>query len=348
MENDNCILIMAGGKGTRFWPKSTDEKPKQFLNLIDNNKSMLQLTVERLEKLVPIERIFIATGKKYEDLVIQQIPQIDIKNIIEEPDGRNTAPCIDLACEYIKQIYGNCNLAVLPSDQLIADTEKFNNKIIEGFNFINDNQKEGIVTIGVKPTRAETGYGYIKIGISTGKGNILKVDKFVEKPNLDLAKKYVDSKEYVWNAGMFIFNISYMLKEIEKNENELYNLLHYLPKIDDKDFEKKMNDIYPKCKNISIDYAVMEKSNNIYVSLISFEWDDIGTWKSLERYSKADKNGNITKTNTLISNSKNCVIYGENKKIILIDVNDLYVIEGDNEIIVCNKNSTDKIREFRN
>lgn len=344
MKQEFCVLIMAGGKGTRFWPKSTEEKPKQFINLIED-RTMIQLTVDRIKNILPIEKIFVATGEKYIDLVKEQLPDLPDKNIIVEPVGRNTAPCILLASLYIKQIYNDCNIAVLPSDHLIKNEKEFLNTLKMANNFVEED-KEAIVTIGITPDRPETGYGYIKYDKSD-KNAVVKVDRFVEKPDLEKAKQYLESKEYLWNAGMFIFNVDYMLNELENNYNKTFKLLQQLPSIYDENYDKILKELYPECENISIDYAVMEKSKNIYVIPSNLGWDDIGTWKSLERYMEKDENNNISKGNIEFSNSTNCIAYGDNKRVILIDVDDLYVIEGKDTIIVCKKNNIDKAKSFR-
>jgi len=348
MEDNLCIVIMAGGKGTRFWPKSTEEKPKQFLSLIDE-KTMLQLTYERAKMIVPEKNIFINTGTKYIELVKSQIPEIDAQNIIEEPYGRNTAPCIDLACEYVKQLRGDINLALIPSDHLVKDAKKFKDYIVAGNRFLS-HEKSAIVTIGITPNRPETGYGYIKLqnpSNNSAEISVEKVERFVEKPNLETAREYLLSGQYLWNAGMFIFNVDEMLKEFQKNAESIYNVIHTLPPISDVNYNETLQKEYQNCENISVDYAIMEKSDSVYVVPADFGWDDIGTWKSLERYADSDEDENIFKGNVVKLNSKNCVVYAENKKVILVDVDDLYVIEGENEIVVCKNTSTDKIRDFR-
>ena len=339
MKQEFCILIMAGGKGTRFWPKSTEKKPKQFINLI------IQLTVDRVRNIVPIEKIFVATGEKYIDLVKEQIPDLPNKNIIVEPVGRNTAPCILLASLYIKQIYNDCNIAVLPSDHLIKNEKLFLDTLKTANNFVKDN-KESIVTIGITPDRPETGYGYIKYD-KMDKKNVVKVDRFVEKPDFEKAKQYLDSKEYLWNAGMFIFNIDYMLKELENNYSETYELLQQLPSIYDENYNKILREIYPKSQSISIDYAVMEKSKNIYVIPSDFGWDDIGTWKALERYIKEDENKNYIKGQVSIYNSSNNILYSENKKIMVIGLDNIFCIESDDMIVIGPKDSMEELVKYR-
>ena len=346
MNSAFCVLIMAGGKGTRFWPKSTEEKPKQFISLTEE-RTMLQVTIDRIKKMLPIEKIFIATGEKYMALVKEQIPDLPNKNIIMEPVGRNTAPCILLSSLYIKQIYNNCNICVLPSDHLIKDENTFLNILKDANGFVN-NKKEVIITIGINPDRPETGYGYIKYPKMDTHERIKKVEKFVEKPDIEKAKQYLESKEYLWNAGMFIFNVDYMLKELENNYTTTYKLFNKLPSIDDKNYKNALKEIYPQSEKISIDFAVMEKSQNIYVIPADFGWDDIGTWKSLERYINKDENNNVFKGNNIeCFNSNNCTVYGEKKRVILIDVQDLFVIDGEDTIVVCKKDSIDKAKDFR-
>lgn len=344
MKEEICVLIMAGGKGTRFWPKSTEEKPKQFINLIED-RTMIQLTVDRIRKILPIEKVFISTGEKYIDLVKEQIPDLPEKNIIVEPVGRNTAPCILLASMYIKQIYNDCNIAVLPSDHLIRKERDFLKILKVANDFVKEN-KESIVTIGITPDRPETGYGYIKYN-KTEKNEVVKVDKFVEKPNLEKAKKYLASKEYLWNAGMFIFNVDYMLKELENNYNKTYNLLQKLPSIYDNNYNDVLKEIYPESENISIDYAIMEKSKNIYVIPADLGWDDIGTWKSLERYIKKDDKDNLVKGNASIYDSSNNVLYSGEKKIVVIGLDNIFCIESDDMIVIGSKEKIEELKNYR-
>ena len=349
MERVNCALIMAGGRGTRFWPKSTEKKPKQFLNLV-GNKTMIQETFERINKKIPSTQIFVVTCEKYKKLVMEQLPYLSEKNIIIEPFGKNTASCILLATIYIKQIYNNCNIAVFPSDHIISNVDEFTNILDTANNYVESNKK-AIVTIGIKPNRPEIGYGYIKCTRKEDYLNnmkVVKVEKFVEKPDLETAKKYLDEGKYLWNAGMFIFNCDFMLEELKKNLEKNYNLLINLPKIDSKDYYIELKKAYEQCESISIDYAVMEKSNDIYVIPSEFGWDDIGTWKSLQRYIKPDTESNIIKGNVKTYNSTNNVIYAGNKKVMLIDIDNIFLIESDDVIVVGNKEGLNKVHSFRN
>jgi len=349
MEKVNCALIMAGGRGTRFWPKSTEEKPKQFLNLV-GNKTMIQETFERINTKIPSNQIFVVTCQKYKKLVMEQLPYLSEKNIIIEPFGRNTAACILLSCIYIKQIYNNANIAVFPSDHIISKVDEFINILDTANNYVAANTK-AIVTIGIKPNRPETGYGYIKCSHQkqyVNHMNIIKVEKFVEKPDLETAKKYIEEGNYLWNAGMFIFNCDFMLEELKKNLEASYNLLINLPNINSNEYYTELEKAYEQCESISIDYAVMEKSNDIYVIPSEFGWDDIGTWKSLQRYIKPDTEANIIKGNVKAYNSSNNVIYAGEKKVMLIDIDNIFLIESDDVIVVGNKDGLSKVHSFRN
>lgn len=340
----NCALIMAGGKGTRFWPKSTDDNPKQFLSLIDE-KTMIRLTYDRLRMEIPKERIFVITGERYKDKLKKEIPEIPDKNIIIEPEGRNTAPCILLATLYIKQLYEDATISVLPSDHAIRNSEEFCKILSLANKYIENENKKAIVTIGITPNRPETGYGYIKFEKENSK--VIKVEKFVEKPDLETAKEYLSSGMYLWNAGMFIFNADNMLEELKLNYSG-YNVLKDLPKIDDNRYSEKLKELYPKCESISIDYAVMEKSKNIYVIPGDFGWDDIGTWNSLERYIKKDVNDNILNGTISTYNSKNNVVYAGDKKVILLNAENVFCIDTDDVLVIGSKDSINKVHELRN
>lgn len=337
-----CALIMAGGIGSRFWPQSTEKKPKQFLKLL-GEKTMIQMTYERINKLVPKERIFIVTNSRYVNLVKEQINGINDINIILEPCSKNTAPCILLSSFYLKKLYQDANVVCISSDSYIKDEDEFIKKIEIANNFINNNH-DAIVTIGIKPNRPETGYGYIKY--EKNDNDVLKVDRFVEKPNLEKALEYVKSDEYLWNAGMFIFNTETMLSEIEKNDNINYSLLKDLPNISSSNYYSFLNDNYSKCEKISIDYAVMEKSKNVYTIPSDIGWDDIGTWSSLERYIDKDMDNNIKKGDIDSINSHNNIIYGNGKKIIIMNIDNIFCIDSDETIIIGPKDDINKINDI--
>ena len=339
-----CALIMAGGVGSRFWPKSTEKKPKQFLKLVSNDKTMLQLTYDRMNKLIPSDNIFIVTNEKYVEQVKENIPDIKDINIITEPCSKNTEPCILLSALYLKNIKGDCNIVCVSSDSYIRDEEEFIKKVKLADEFVTKNS-ESIVTIGIKPTRPETGYGYIKY--EKENKDICKVSKFVEKPVYEVAKEYFISGEYLWNAGMFIFNNDSMIEEIKNNDPDNYNTLKDLPKVDDSDYKEFLNTNYEKCNKISIDYAVMEKSKNVYTVPSDIGWDDVGTWESLERYRDKDINNNIISGEVNLVNSSNNIIYSHDKKIIVMDLEGIFCIDSDDVIIIGKKENINDVLNYR-
>lgn len=347
-KNNLCALILAGGKGTRFWPLSTEEKPKQFLNLI-GDKTMIQMTIDRIIKIIPIERIFVCTVESYVDIIKEQLPELPIRNIIVEPEGRNTAPCIALSAFIIKRYYGNATMVVLPSDHLINNEEKFRSVLLKAENFIEKNS-DSIVTLGIEPTRAETGYGYIKYKkneVNILKQDVVKVEKFVEKPNKELAEEYVAEKNYLWNAGMFIWKIENILNNIKKYSVNTFEALYNIEYVEERKLQSLINERYNKTEAISIDYAVLEKANNIYVIPSRFGWDDIGSWSSVERYATKDKNNNIFLGNIINSMAFNNIIISNDLKVVVDGISDIYVISKDNKIFVGKKERIDKIIDFK-
>ncbi|MBR2247902.1 MAG: mannose-1-phosphate guanylyltransferase [Clostridia bacterium] len=342
-------LIMAGGRGTRFWPASTEEKPKQFLNLI-GNRTMIQETVHRLLPLIGLENIFICTDKKYKNICLEQLPELPERNIILEPTGRNTAPCILLSTSYINQIYENTNIIVLPSDHQINDETEFLAVLSDANEYVESNS-DSIVTIGITPNRPETGYGYINFSRTNeiiNSHEIKKVKRFVEKPNEFVAQQYLDDGHYLWNAGMFMFNANFMKTQYKLYANETYKIIGSIPEITSSNYYNELEKNYSKCESISVDFAIMEKTDKLYVIPADFGWDDIGGWKALKRYIKVDNNQNVIKGNVVIDNSKNNIIYSTNKPIILLDAEDLFVIETDERVVVGKKESLSKVHELRN
>lgn len=344
-----CALIMAGGKGTRFWPLSTEEKPKQFLNLVGEN-TMIQMTIDRISKIIPIERIFICTGEKYVDLVKEQTPQILNENIIIEPEGRNTAPCIALSAMYINRKFKDANMVVLPSDHLIQDEEKFNKILLDASNFVNNN-KEAILTLGMKPSRPETGYGYIKWEskfLDSENCSIYKVDSFKEKPNLETAQEYISNGSYLWNGGMFIWNINNIIAQIKKYCFSTYEALKDIYKCNEEDIQEFINNNYTKTDSISIDYAVLEKSNSIYVIPSEIGWDDIGTWKSVERYKDKDSYNNIIDGDIKLFKSRSNIAINKSKKMIMIGIDNIMTLETDDSIYIVHKDYIDNLKDYKN
>lgn len=343
-----CALIMAGGKGERFWPLSTDEKPKQFLKLL-GEETMIQMTVKRLQPLIPMEKIFVVTGRRYIELVKEQLPELPEKNIIIEPIGRNTAPCIGLSAFHINKIYENAVIAVLPSDHLIVDDDNFRSIIKQGYNFVKS-KDDAIVTIGMKPDRPETGYGYIKLIKEENKkvnSEIYKVEKFVEKPNIDKAKEYLADGSYLWNGGMFIWKCSTVLKLTERFLNKTYNVLKEIAVTTDEKYEDVLENKYSDVENISVDYGIMERAENIYVIPSEFGWDDIGTWYAVERYREKDEDNNVCVGDVRSIDSKNNILVGKEKPIIVVGLEDVFVVESDEVIFIGKKDDISRIKEIK-
>ena len=341
------VVIMAGGKGERFWPKSRTNLPKQFLSLTDDGKSMIQHTVERLEGLVEVENIYVVTNKSYKNLIIEHIPNLPLENIIIEPEAKNTAPCIGLAAVHIAKKNPESKMIVLPSDHLIKFNEIFLDTLKLGLEVVEDD--ENIVTIGITPNYPETGYGYInfKKGVSPHEiTNVYEVLRFVEKPDLERAKQYLTSGEYLWNSGIFIWKVSTILKCFEDLLPEIYTGLKEIEvAVNTEKYLETLKKVFSEIPSESIDYGIMEKAKNIYVIPGNFGWDDVGSWLSLERINNTNQDGNIISGNVVTINTKNSIIQGSNKLIATIGLEDIIIVDTDDALLICNKDNTQEVKE---
>ena len=338
-------LIMAGGKGERFWPKSRLTLPKQFLSLTNDGKTMIQLTVERILPLVDMEDIYIATNETYRSLVREQLPDIPESHILCEPVGRNTAPCIGLGAVHIHHKYEDAVMIVLPSDHLVKYNDIFTRTLEEACRVAESG--ENLVTLGIAPNYPETGYGYIKADTSLKDGDAFRVDRFVEKPDLETARSYVESGDYYWNSGMFIWKISSILSALSRYMPETYDGLSKIGQaVGTENETDALLSVFPTLPSESIDYGIMEKASHIYLVPGVFGWDDVGSWLAVERVRGADDDGNTLSGNVTVLNTSGCTIEAREKLIAAIGLNDLIVVDTDDALLICAKDSAGDIKKM--
>lgn len=343
----NHIVIMAGGIGSRFWPMSTSEYPKQFIDVMGVGKSLIQLTVERFKDICPKENFWVVTSEKYVDIVKEQLPQIPAQHILAEPEARNTAPCIAYACWKIRKEFPQANIVVTPSDALVIDTAEFARCIAVALEKTADSQ--AIVTLGMMPTRPETGYGYIAAqGEADAKG-ICKVEAFREKPDVETAKGYLAAGNYFWNAGIFVWNADTITNAIRRYAPQIAGVMDELEPalFTDKEAEE-LKRLFPTCEKISIDYAVMEKAEDIFVLPAEFGWSDLGSWGSLRTLLPQDEAGNAKVGNRVdMYNCRNCVVHAaEEKRVVLEGLEGYIVAEKDGQLLVCRLSEEQRIKDF--
>lgn len=315
---DTHLVVMAGGIGSRFWPLSTPQCPKQFVDVLGCGKSLLQQTIARFDGIVPPQNIWILTSHRYSDILAQQLPNIPKENLLYEPDMRNTAPCIAYVGWKIKSITDNndANIVVVPSDQLITDTAYFQDIIKASLKFISTNSS--ILTIGISPRSPHTGFGYI--AASGDAGDIKKVISFKEKPTLEVAQQYLAEGNYYWNSGMFLWSLSTLISAFRENAPEIASLFDKISESFNTPNEAAtIQELYPTAPKISVDYAIMEKADNIYVYPGDPGWSDLGTWGSLKEHIAHDSDGNYYTGNVEITNCKNCIIYGDNNELLTVE-----------------------------
>lgn len=342
------IVIMAGGIGSRFWPLSTPEYPKQFIDILGCGRTLIQLTVDRFQGICPIDNFWVVTNAKYVDIVKTQLPGIPDNHILAEPEARNTAPCIAWACWKIKEEDPNANIVVTPSDAVVMNPEEFRRVIKESLNFTAT--FETIVTIGIKPSRPETGYGYVQFSEQVTEG-IHKVEVFKEKPDLETANKYLADGNYLWNAGIFVWNVQAIVNSIQKYNNPISLIMTRISKAFGSSEERSVVEgLFPLCEKISIDYAVMEpasKDGMVYTHPADFGWSDLGNWASLHDKLNKDENGNGAVGNVKLYECTNCIVHAEDaKKVVLQGLDGYIVSEKNGQILVCKRSEEQRIREF--
>lgn len=345
MNKNYYAVIMAGGVGSRFWPISTQQFPKQFHDMLGTGSSLIQKTVNRFETLIPSKNILIATNKIYENIITEQLPAITTKQILLEPAMRNTAPCILYSAFKIYNENPEGILIIAPSDHWIEDEHEFLNNVQTAFNFCAEN--DALLTLGIKPSEPNTGYGYIKF--SPSENAIKKVTDFTEKPNLETAEQFLKSGDYLWNSGIFVWSAKSILKAFEAHLPEMHALFskgqNSYNKTSENDFIEKN---YAFSENVSIDFGIMEKAENVYILPVEFGWNDLGTWGSLYNKLTKDKDQNATVGgNVIYRDSKNNIVRTQSgKRVVIQGLNDFIVIEKDDVILICPKNKEQEIKQI--
>lgn len=341
---------MAGGVGSRFWPMSTTEKPKQFIDVLGVGRSLLQLTFDRFKGICSPENVWVVTNRSYKDLVLEQLPEISVTNILCEPCRRNTAPCIAYVSWRIKSKDRNANIVVTPSDHIVTNCEEFKRVISQCLKFTSET--DAIITLGMKPTRPETGYGYIQADLSScspRNKEIFRVDSFREKPDLETAKKYIQNKSYFWNAGIFIWSVNTIVNAFRIYQPAISKIFESLQPVYGTPKEQEEIDLrFPECENISVDYAIMEKAEEIFVCPADFGWSDLGTWGSLLVQTKKDLYGNgVIGENVSLFDTHNCIVHTLDKKKVVIQGLDGYIVADDgNKLLICKLSEEQRIKQF--
>ena len=339
-------LIMAGGRGERFWPKSRKSTPKQFLSLTDTDRTMIQSTVDRILKLVSPENIYIATNAEYRSLVREQLPDIPEENILCEPAARNTAPCIGWGAAAIRKRMGDAMMLVLPSDHLVMQPHLFRSVLRNAMEVAKGT--DGLVTLGISPAAPDTGYGYIQYDPETPSGftGAFRVKRFVEKPDAETARKYLASGEYLWNSGMFIWKASAILKAMEEFLPAHYALLEEIAgAMGTPEETAVLNEKFLRMESISIDYGIMERAKNVYVLPASFGWDDVGSWLAVARMNEANDAGNVIHGDVVTVNSARCIVQGGERTIAMVGLEDMIIVDTKDALLVCAKDSAGDIKK---
>jgi mannose-1-phosphate guanylyltransferase len=353
MNKNNFCIIMAGGVGSRFWPLSRQGHPKQFLDILGTGKTFIRQTFDRFRQVIPEENIFIVTNSDYKDLVTEQLPELNPANVLLEPLRRNTAPCIAYASFRIRKLNPGARIVVAPSDHLIIREEEFLRVVQSGLDFVDANK--ALLTLGIKPSRPETGYGYIQVNGETDLAKefpgFRKVKTFTEKPDIKLARVFVESGEFFWNSGIFFWSLETIMSAFSGHLPEIYSLFaEGDPVYGTAEEEQFITNVYPHCKSISIDYGIMEKADNVFVLGSDFGWSDIGTWGSLHEHQTKDSRGNaISGEGVFGYELDGCIIRIPDDKLAVIEgLKDYIVVESDGILLVCRKSEEQSIRQFVN
>ncbi len=343
----NYVAIMAGGIGSRFWPMSRTTFPKQFLDILNTGKTLIQQTYDRYKKLVPEENIFIITSAEYIPIVKEQLPHVADENILGEPSRKNTAPCVAYISFKLLKSDPEANLVVAPADHMVTETNEFIKTSKKALDFVN--HINAFVTLGIKPTHPNTGYGYIQHDTTAAAPDIYKVKTFTEKPNEDLAKTFIASGDFLWNAGIFIWKVKNIVTAFEKYLPEMYEVFAAeKDKFNTEEEKAAIEQIYPQCTNISIDFGIMEKADNVYIIPSSFGWSDLGTWNSAWDNMERDYLGNaVAGKNVMIMDATKCMVHASDKKLLVLQgLDDFIVVDTNDALLICRKEKEQEIKEF--
>ncbi|HEY4061812.1 MAG TPA: mannose-1-phosphate guanylyltransferase [Puia sp.] len=347
MNRHNYVVIMAGGIGSRFWPKSRQNFPKQFLDILNTGKTLIQWTYERFATFIPVENIYVVTSHEYAGIVAEQLPELPLANILGEPSRKNTAPCIAYISFKLMQSDPLASLIVAPADHLILDKKAFNKVCLEALSFVN--KHNAFITLGIKPTYPNTGYGYIQHEQQSVTDNVYKVRTFTEKPNLELAKTFLASGDFLWNAGIFVWQVKNIIGAFEKYLPEMYEVFAAdKDKFNTPGEKAALEHIYPLCTNISIDFGIMEKADNVYVIPSSFGWSDLGTWNSAFENLPKDYLGNaVAGDNVVVIDSTRCMVHAPNDKLLLLQgLDDFIVVDSEDVLLICKREKEQEIKEY--
>lgn len=347
MNEHQYVAIMAGGIGSRFWPKSRVGYPKQFLDILNTGKTLIQWTYERFANFIPEKNIYIVTSDEYTEIVKEQLPNIDPENILSEPSRKNTAPCIAWISYKLYQKDPEASLIIAPSDHLITDNDNFRDICRKALDFVS--HIKGFITLGITPTNPNTGYGYIQHDALAVADDIYKVKTFTEKPNMELAKTFIASGDFLWNAGIFVWQVKNIIRAFEEHQPEMHEVFETEKHLFNSPEEKKaIERIYPLCTNISIDYAIMEKADNVYVIPSSFGWSDLGTWNSAYENLEKDYLGNaVAGKKVIVMDATNCMISaGDDKLVVLQGLDDFIVVDTDDVLLICKKEKEQDIKQY--
>jgi mannose-1-phosphate guanylyltransferase len=347
MNKDHYVAIMAGGIGSRFWPMSRTSYPKQFLDILNTGKTLIQGTYDRFRKFIPAENIFIVTSEEYVEIVREQLPELGTANIVAEPSRKNTAPCVAYISYKLRQLNPKGQLICAPADHLILDETAFTKVCLEAMSFVN--QHKALVTLGIKPTHPNTGYGYIQFEQQSVSHNVYKVKTFTEKPNTELAKTFVSSGEFLWNAGIFVWRVENIVLAFEKYLPEMAEVFETEKESFNTENEKNaIEKIYPVCANISIDYGIMEKADNVYIIPSSFGWSDLGTWNSAHENMEKDYLGNaVAGKQVMVIDAKDNMVHVPNNKLVLLQgLNDYIIVDTEDVLMICKKEKEQEIKQY--